>query len=98
MALMALMALMACVALAIACHCFDAARWDHYRSCLGRYNLMHDIGPLFGLMVSIAVVIILFEGGLTFNFNHLREAATGGKRLMCIGVPLGRLTSAVTLH
>lgn len=85
------LALMACVALAISCHCFDAARWDHYRSCSGCYNLMHDIGPLFGPMISIAVVIILFEGGLTLNFHHLHDAAVGVKRSVCIGAPRGWL-------
>lgn len=52
---------------------------------------MPDIGPLFGSMISIAVVIILFEGGLTLNFHHLHDAAVGGKRSVCIGAPRGWL-------
>ena len=42
-------------------------------------------------MISIAVVIILFEGGLTLNFHYLHDAVVGGKRSVCIGAPRGWL-------
>ena len=57
-----------------------------------------DIGPLLGPMISIAVAIILFEGGLTLNFHKLSDAAVGVKRLVFVGAPLGWLTSALALR
>lgn len=57
-----------------------------------------DIGLLVAPMVSIAVAIILFEGGLTLNLHHLRDAAVGVKRLMVIGAPLGWISLALALH
>jgi NhaP-type Na+/H+ or K+/H+ antiporter len=65
---------------------------------LGVFDPLRDIGPLTGPMISIAVAIILFEGGLTLNFHHLRDAAVGVRRLVFIGAPLGWLTSVLALH
>lgn len=65
---------------------------------LGIFDPARDIGPLMGPMISIAVAIILFEGGLTLNFHQLRDAAVGVKRLVFIGAPLGWITSALALH
>ena len=65
---------------------------------LGVFDPMRDIGPLMGPFISIAVAIILFEGGLTLNFHSLRDAAVGVKRLVYIGAPLGWLSSALALH
>ncbi|WP_292290912.1 sodium:proton antiporter [Marivita sp.] len=69
------------------------------------------VGPVFGFLdpsvamgdllqpiVAIAVAIILFEGGLTLNFKSLTDAATGVKRLVLIGGPVGWLLSAGVLH
>ncbi|SEP55253.1 cation:proton antiporter [Thalassovita taeanensis] len=57
-----------------------------------------DIGPLVGPMISIAVAIILFEGGMTLNRHSLSDAAKGVRRLVFVGAPLGWLTSALALH
>ncbi len=57
-----------------------------------------DIGPLVAPMVSLAVAIILFEGGLTLNLHKLRDAAKGVRRLVFIGAPLGWLSSALALR
>ncbi len=65
---------------------------------LGLFDPQTDIGPLMKPMVSIAVAIILFEGGLTLDFHSLREATQGVRRLVVIGAPVGWLTSALTLH
>lgn len=65
---------------------------------LGIFDPIRDIGPLTGPMITIAVAIILFEGGLTLNFHDLRDAAVGVKRLVIVGAPLGWLTSALALH
>lgn len=65
---------------------------------LGLFDPVRDIGPLTAPMVSIAVAIILFEGGLTLNIRSLRDAAHGVLRLVVIGAPLGWLCSALALH
>jgi NhaP-type Na+/H+ or K+/H+ antiporter len=35
------------------------------------FDPTRDIGPLMGPIISIALAIILFEGGLTLNFHSL---------------------------
>ena len=64
----------------------------------GLFEPARDIGPFYLPMISIAVAIILFEGGLTLNFHTLRDAATGVKRLVFIGAPLGWLLSTLALR
>lgn len=65
---------------------------------LGVFEPGRDIGPLYPSLVSIAVAVILFEGGLTLNFHTLRDAAEGVKRLVFIGAPLGWLLSTLALR
>lgn len=65
---------------------------------LGVFDPQRDIGPLTIPIISIAVAIILFEGGLTLNFHQLQDAKVGVKRLVFVGAPLGWLTSAMALH
>lgn len=65
---------------------------------LGIFLPARDIGPLMGPMISIAVAIILFEGGMTLDMRGLREAATGVRRLVFIGAPLGWAGSTLALH
>ncbi|MBR9865460.1 MAG: sodium:proton antiporter [Rhodobacteraceae bacterium] len=65
---------------------------------LGILDPAGQFGDMLGPMIAIAVAIILFEGGLTLNFHTLRDAATGVKRLVVLGAPLGWLASALTLH
>lgn len=64
----------------------------------GVFNPARDIGPLMSPIISIAVAIILFEGGLTLNFHTLSDAAKGVRRLVFIGAPLGWLTSTMALR
>ena len=64
----------------------------------GLFIPARDIGPLVGPMISIAVAVILFEGGLSLNLHALQDAVGGVKRLVLIGAPLGWLTSALALH
>ncbi len=64
----------------------------------GIFDPARDIGPLVGPMISLAVAVILFEGGMTLNFRKLSDAAEGVKRLVLIGAPLGWLFSALALH
>ncbi|WP_212525654.1 sodium:proton antiporter [Actibacterium sp. MT2.3-13A] len=65
---------------------------------LGLFDPARDLGPLMGPMISVAVAIILFEGGLTLNLHSLRDAAVGVRRLVVIGAPLGWLLSSLALH
>lgn len=46
-------------------------------------------GELLEPMVSVAVALILFEGGLSLNFRELRKTEGAVTRLMLIGIPLG---------
>lgn len=65
---------------------------------LGLFDPARDIGPLMAPMISIAVAIILFEGGLTLNLRHLLDAAKGVRRLVFIGAPLGWLSATLVLR
>jgi NhaP-type Na+/H+ or K+/H+ antiporter len=56
------------------------------------------LGDLMGPIISIAVAVILLEGGLTLNFHSLRDAAQGVRRLVFIGAPLGWLLSTAALY
>ena len=65
---------------------------------LGLFDPSRDIGVLMGPMISIAVAIILFEGGMTLDVHSLRGAEQGVKRLVVVGAPLGWLGSTLALH
>ena len=47
-----------------------------------------DFGALLSPMISVAVAIILFEGGLNLNVRELRETSVAVRRLVVVGVPL----------
>lgn len=64
----------------------------------GGLDPARDIGPLLSPMISVAVAIILFEGGLTLNFHTLKDRAKGVRRLVFVGAPLGWLFSTLALH
>jgi NhaP-type Na+/H+ or K+/H+ antiporter len=64
----------------------------------GVLDPMRDLGTLMGPLISIAVAVILFEGGLTLNRQSLSDAATGVYRLVLIGAPVGWLLSTLALH
>ena len=65
---------------------------------LGFFDPVRDIGPLMGPMISIAVAIILFEGGLTLNLHSLADAAKGVRRLVIVGAPVGWVASALVYY
>ncbi|AUH32200.1 cation:proton antiporter [Paracoccus tegillarcae] len=56
-----------------------------------------DIGSLVAPMISLAVAVILFEGGLTLSFKKLADARPAVRRLVYIGAPLGWITSSLVL-
>ncbi len=52
---------------------------------LGLVNPSEDFGELLRPVVSLAVAIILFEGGLNLRLHEFKEAAAGVKRLVSVG-------------
>ncbi|MEP3437159.1 MAG: sodium:proton antiporter [Hoeflea sp.] len=57
-----------------------------------------DFGAVYRPMVSIAVAIILFEGGLTLNFKEIRETSTAVRRIIMYAGPLTWAMAAVAAH
>jgi len=45
-----------------------------------------DLGTLLHPLIKLAVAVILFEGGLTLRLHELKEAASGVRRLVTLGV------------
>ena len=58
----------------------------------------HTFGELLEPMISVAVAVILFEGGLSLNFRELRKTEGAVARLMLIGIPLGWVLGAVACY
>ncbi len=59
---------------------------------------VHDFGDALGPMVSVAVALILFEGGLTLNFKGLSDAGGAVQRLVFLGAPIGWATGTLAAH
>ncbi len=55
-------------------------------------------GDLFRPIVSVAVAVILFEGGLTLNFAELRTTGLAVRRLAFVGAPLAWAFSTLAAH
>ncbi len=58
----------------------------------------HDFGDALGPLVSVAVALILFEGGLSLDFRGLRDAGGAVRRIILLGAPLGWITSTLACH
>lgn len=66
---------------------------------LGLFIPEWDIGPLLGPIISVAVAVTLFEGGLSLNLNAIGGCRQGhARRLVIVGAPPGWLLSAMALH
>ena len=64
-------------------------------------DLIHpseDFGEFLRSVVSLCVAIILFEGGLSLQLRELKEAASGARRLVYLGVPLAWSFSSLCAH
>ncbi|MEL6246115.1 MAG: cation:proton antiporter, partial [Pseudomonadota bacterium] len=48
----------------------------------------HEFGDLLRPIVSLAVAVILFEGGLVLKFENLRDAGPTVRRMVFFGGPL----------
>jgi len=57
-----------------------------------------DFGTAYRPMVSIAVAIILFEGGLTLNFSEIRETSRTVRRIIMYAGPLTWAMAAFAAH
>ena len=52
-------------------------------------------GDVFRPIVSLAVAVILFEGGLVLKFENLREAGAAVRRMIFIGGPLAWIMGTI---
>lgn len=57
-----------------------------------------SLGPVFPVFVSLAVGIILFEGGLSLDVEGYRDASNVIRRLLSWGVLITWLGTSVTIH
>ena len=55
-------------------------------------------GELLRPIVSLAVAVILFEGGLVLKFENLREAGAAVRRMIFIGGPLAWMMGTMAAH
>lgn len=55
-------------------------------------------GPLLEPAISIAVAVILFEGGLSLNFRELRKTEGAVTRLALLGIPIGWALGAMACY
>jgi len=64
----------------------------------GMIDPEHDFGDALGSLVSVAVALILFEGGLSLDIRGLRDAGVAVRRIILLGAPLGWLTGTLVCH
>lgn len=64
----------------------------------GFIDPIHDFGEVYRPVISLAVAIILFEGGMSLNFSEIRETSKAVRRIILIGGPLVWALSAFTAH
>lgn len=57
-----------------------------------------DFGHLLEPAVSLAVAVILFEGGLSLNLRELRHAEGAVHRLVLLGVPIGWVLGSLACY
>lgn len=55
-------------------------------------------GDVFRPIVSLAVAVILFEGGLVLKFENLREAGAAVRRMIFIGGPLAWVLGTIAAY
>ncbi|MER0239992.1 sodium:proton antiporter [Fulvimarina sp. MAC8] len=64
----------------------------------GLINPAEDFGDLYTPLVSTAVAIILFEGGLTLNFREIKETSRAVQRIVFFSAPLVWALTAIAAH
>lgn len=65
---------------------------------LGLIDPEHIFGTLLEPMISVAVAIILFEGGLSLNFRELRRTDGAVTRLVLLGAPIAWFLGAIACY
>ncbi len=65
---------------------------------LGLIDPHRTFGALLEPLVSVAVALILFEGGLSLNFRELRKTEGAVTRLLLVGVPVGWFLGALACY
>ncbi|MBY8826649.1 cation:proton antiporter [Hephaestia mangrovi] len=65
---------------------------------LGAVQPEADFGALLEPMISIAVALILFDGGLNLNFRELRRTEGALARLVGLGVPIAWALTALACY
>ncbi len=65
---------------------------------LGLIDPSHVFGDLMEPMISIAVAVILFDGGLSLNFRELRRTGGAVTRLVLLGAPIGWCLGALACY
>ncbi len=61
-------------------------------------NPEHVFGELLEPMVSVAVALILFEGGLSLNFRELRKTDGAVTRMVALGAPIGWVLGSLACY
>jgi len=61
-------------------------------------NPSQDFGAMLRPVISLAVAVILFEGGLNLRFSELRQATQGVRRLILVAGPLVLVFAAGAAH
>lgn len=61
-------------------------------------NPTTEFGELLRPAVSLAVAVILFEGGLVLKFQNLRDAGAAVRRMVFVGGPLAWFLGAMACH
>ncbi|MBO0663439.1 cation:proton antiporter [Jiella sp. MQZ9-1] len=61
----------------------------------GMMNPRSDFGELYTPLVSTAVAIILFEGGLTLRLREIRETSTAVRRVVMVSGPMVWIMTAL---
>ncbi|QNT78691.1 cation:proton antiporter [Entomobacter blattae] len=65
------------------------------------FGIIHpseNIGPFFRQLVSLAVAIIVFEGGLALDFREWHAASSGVLRLTIVALPLNWVLGTLAAH
>ena len=61
-------------------------------------NPTREFGDLLRPIVSLAVAVILFEGGLVLKFQNLRDAGAAVRRMVFVGGPLAWVLGSLAAH
>ena len=61
-------------------------------------NPSASLGALFRPIISLAVAVIVFEGGLLLDFRQLREAGQGIGRLTFVALPISWVVGSLAAH